>query len=86
MKSVITLNWCPPAAITYPSPALSIIKGYLQLVGYDVDIIYWNIISSDLIRGFFKNQINNINLYHMYFIYNYLAIHNKNTYCYTIVR
>ncbi len=43
-RKKIILNYLPPARIDSPSIALSILKSFLTLNGYDVEIKYWNIL------------------------------------------
>lgn len=50
----ILLNWFPPAFTDFPSPSLSILKGYLTKVGYESDIIYWNLILNDILNDIKK--------------------------------
>lgn len=45
----ILLNWFPPAFNRIPSPAMSILKGYLNQYGYETDVCYWNLILRDII-------------------------------------
>ena len=42
MKPKIILNCFPPVLTTQPSPALSILKSFMLVRGYHVDIKYWN--------------------------------------------
>lgn len=51
MKKII-LNCLPPASIEYPSPGLSILKSFLLKNGFETRIIYWNILTHDLLTGF----------------------------------
>lgn len=47
----ILLNWFPPAFNKIPSPAMSILKGYLNQYGYETDVCYWNLIFRDIIAS-----------------------------------
>jgi len=49
----ISLFWMPPAKDYLPSPAMTVLKQTLQKKGYDVQVIYWNILLEDLISKFF---------------------------------
>lgn len=51
MKKII-LNSLPPASIEYPSAGLSILKSFLLKNGFETRIIYWNILTYDLLNGF----------------------------------
>lgn len=52
----ILLNWFPPAFSMIPSPAMSVLKGYLKQYGYSVDILYWNFIMRDILSLFTKQE------------------------------
>ncbi|MDY4250770.1 radical SAM protein [Bacteroides pyogenes] len=47
----ILLNWFPPAFVKIPSPAMSVLKGYLNQFGYHADVCYWNLILRDMIHS-----------------------------------
>lgn len=47
----ILLNWFPPAFAKIPSPAMSVLKGYLNQFGYHADVCYWNLILHDMIHS-----------------------------------
>jgi radical SAM superfamily enzyme YgiQ (UPF0313 family) len=47
----ILLNWFPPAFKKIPSPAMSILKGYLNQYGYKSLVCYWNLIFKDIIQN-----------------------------------
>jgi len=38
----------PPAMVNLPSPAMSVLKRYLESCNYNVDVCYWNLILFDL--------------------------------------
>lgn len=57
MKQIF-LNWSPPAYIELPSPALSILKTYLERNTYKCKIVYWNVILYDLQKKFLKKNRN----------------------------
>lgn len=61
MKNKIILNWMPPAMIELPSPAMSILKRYLENHGLDVEIIYWNLLLHDLQKDFIWNPHHTLN-------------------------
>lgn len=44
MKKKILLNYLPPSETDMPSAALSIIKTFMQMQGYDTEIKYWNLL------------------------------------------
>ncbi len=48
-KPRIILHCLPPSVPDLPSPALSILKGFLTPHGYNVEVIYWNIYLKDLL-------------------------------------
>lgn len=52
----ILLNWFPPAFNMIPSPAMSILKGYLKQYGHNADILYWNFIMRDIILLFNRQE------------------------------
>lgn len=52
MKQEIILNCVPPFSVDSPSPALSVLHAYLQNNGYNVRVIYWNILLYDLENAF----------------------------------
>lgn len=52
MKKNILLNWLPPALEDSPSPSMSVLKKYLENNGYNVTVIYWNVILRDHIKAF----------------------------------
>lgn len=47
----ILLNWFPPAFNKIPSPAMSVLKGYLNQFGHKTDVYYWNLIMRDIISS-----------------------------------
>jgi len=78
MSKKIILNCSPPTEIKMPSPPLSALKSYLVQHGYDVKIIYWNILFYDLQKKFIltsKSLSDNQNALLLFL--NYLAIENK---------
>lgn len=78
MKNKIILNWMPPAMIELPSPAMSILKRYLENHGLDVEIIYWNLLLHDLQKDFIWNPHHTLNdKESLYLFYNYIAIKRK---------
>lgn len=60
MKRKILLNCLPPTDPFRPGYSLSVIKPYLQINHYNVDIKYWNIALRQVIEDFWFNQIGNI--------------------------
>lgn len=66
----------PPASINWPSPAMSILKGYLSFYNYDVEVEYWNLRFEELQSGFTWNSQDDTsdNASDIYLFYNYLAV------------
>lgn len=52
MNNKILLNWLPPSMESMPSPALSVLKPALQEAGFEVKIIYWNLILNNILKKF----------------------------------
>ena len=52
MKKKIILNCVPPTMENMPSPAFSVLKPELEKHGYNVDIIYWNVKFTDMLKSF----------------------------------
>lgn len=52
MNQEIILNCVPPCSVDSPSPAMSVLKAYLQNSNYKVNVIYWNLILFDLENQF----------------------------------
>ena len=74
----IILNWMPPASINWPSPAMSVLKGYLTYHHYNVDIEYWNLRLNELQYEFRWGEGNpSDNATNIYLLYNYLAVTRK---------
>ena len=75
----IILNWMPPASVNWPSPAMSILKGYLSYHQYDVEIEYWNLRFMELQSEFRwgSEQNSSDNAANIYLFYNYLAVYRK---------
>ncbi len=69
----ILLNWFPPAFTDVPSPSLSILKGYLKKIGYDSDIIYWNLILDDILNEIKKHSREESG-YEFYMLFPFLSI------------
>lgn len=55
MKKII-LNAVPPFACNIPSPALSILKAWLEKNNYEVSIIYWNLYFHKMQNDFIWNN------------------------------
>lgn len=55
MKKII-LNCLPPASIKWPSPALSILKAYLEKNNFEVSVLYWNLIFEPLILKYWWTE------------------------------
>jgi radical SAM superfamily enzyme YgiQ (UPF0313 family) len=58
----ILLNWLPPASIDSPSPALSILKSFLEVNHFKVEIKYWNILFHDLMTKYIDSNFEFISL------------------------
>src|SRR3989339_116593 len=58
----IILNYLPPATIYYPSSGLSILKSFLQLNNFQVDIKYWNFLLNSIITGELDEDIIDIEI------------------------
>lgn len=64
--------------IELPSPAMSILKRYLENHGFNVEIIYWNLLLHDLQKDFIWNPHHTLNdKESLYLFYNYIAIRRK---------
>ncbi len=61
MKKKVLLNCLPPANIEFPSPSLSILQGYLDEYGFNSEIIYWNLLTYDVLSGYSRNPHQEIN-------------------------
>jgi radical SAM superfamily enzyme YgiQ (UPF0313 family) len=80
MDAKVLLNWMPPASIAIPSPAMSVLKKYLESKGYDVDVYYWNFSLFKLQSKFIWDQeINSDDLTGLYIFYNYLCAKEPNS-------
>ncbi len=51
----LVLNYMPPAMINLPSPAFSVLKGFLAHHGYECKIINWNISINEVMTSFLRN-------------------------------
>lgn len=52
MKNKVLLNWLPPSLNNSPSPSMSVLKDYLDRHGYDVTVVYWNVLLENCIKSF----------------------------------
>lgn len=57
-KAKIILHYLPPSELVFPSPAFSILKGFLESEGFNVEVIYWNLLLKDLIYPYFSDYFN----------------------------
>lgn len=80
----IILNWGPPAHTAAPSPAMSILKSYLNFNGFDVDIHYWNLYLDNLYLRFLGTNTNDYTK--LLLFYNYLAIYKNDTQTYKRIK
>ncbi len=65
-KGKIVFHYLPPAVVEIPSPAFSILKSFLIRNGYEVEVIYWNILLNDLFVSIFDDYFNFKNEYSEY--------------------
>ena len=87
MKNKIILNWMPPAMTDLPSPAMSILKTYLENKGFEVKIIYWNILSNNLQKGFIWESKRRLDDQEAILIFsNYLAISRNDKQLYNKIK
>jgi len=56
MKPKILLNCFPPVSTVYPSLALSVLKSFLTVNGYEPDVKYWNIALKEFATKFFEGR------------------------------
>ena len=88
MKKII-LNWLPPSMTIMPSPPMSVLKAYLSAQGYNVSIIYWNIILKKLEKEFIWGTYTNnktIEFQDLLLLNNYLAIKHNDKEAYSRVK
>jgi len=65
----------PPALDKIPSPSMSILKKFLVSNGFEVDVIYWNLLLSKLQKEFvWAEDLIDKDLFSMYLLFNYLSI------------
>lgn len=83
-KKQVILGWAPPANVYMPSPAMSVLKAYLQNFGYNVRIEYWNLYLRKLQNEFMWSDgtLADEGAEHLLLYYNYLAIKHKDTCAY----
>lgn len=83
-KKQVILGWAPPANVYMPSPAMSVLKAYLQNFGYNVCIEYWNLYLRKLQNEFMWSDgtLADEGAEHLLLYYNYLAIKHKDTCAY----
>lgn len=82
MDKRIILNWLPPANIAWPSPSMSVLKSFLcRKGGYDVQVIYWNIILRDLQDEYSFGEIASIDqeIVDLSIFYAYIAYKNNDS-------
>lgn len=85
MKQDIIFNYVPPAYLSMPAAAFSVLKSYLKARGVIANVYYWNFKLAELQANFLwsenidilENETNNLLLF-----YNYLSIkeNDKSTY------
>lgn len=86
MKKIL-LNSVPPVLENTPSPALSVLKNYLEANGYYVDIKYWNLFLYDQLRAFFNFQdlVLKDNLMKLLPFFSYIAIQKSDQSVFKII-
>ncbi|MFT4071269.1 MAG: radical SAM protein [Dysgonamonadaceae bacterium] len=79
MKRVVILHACPPVQTNIPLASLTILKSFLVKNGFDVKIVYWNLIFKDLQSNFSFQKVNieGYSVYSELLFLNYLAISKK---------
>lgn len=74
----IVFHCSPPAYLILPSPALSVLKGYLNHYGYRSDVIYWNLLFYNIQKKFiFTNKSLTQHPNPLLVFVNYIAIESK---------
>ena len=74
----IIFHYSPPAFINIPSPSLSILKGFLDMHGYESKVIYWNILFYEMQKHFLLVNVNLRNDQDSLLLFlNYIAYENK---------
>lgn len=58
----IILTHLPPASVMYPSPALSILKSFMNTNGFDTEIQYWNFALNGIISGDRETELEDIEM------------------------
>lgn len=89
MNKKIILNWLPPSMIHLPSPAMSVLKRFLESNGYKVDVIYWNIKLLHLEQEFLWLNKDNTAFsedYSELLFLNYIAVKSKDQEAYAKVK
>lgn len=87
-KKQIIFGWAPPANVYMPSPAMSVLKAYLQNFEYKVCIEYWNLYLRKLQNEFMwsDGSLTDEGTEHLLLYYNYLAIKENDTDVYNRVK
>lgn len=76
MKKIF-LHWSPPAFLALPSPALSLLKSFLETNGYKCQVIYWNRIFYNIQQQFLLKNTSLIHDKDPLLLYlNYIAFEN----------
>lgn len=73
----IILNWGIPAIPSFPSPAMSVLKSQLNQYGYEVKVVYWNLILKPVITHYWgddKEEYTDHLVYYLSPLYAYLAV------------
>lgn len=55
----IILNYLPPSRPDMPSISLSVLKSFMKNQGYEIEIIYWNVLFKELFSKFYKERKSN---------------------------
>lgn len=70
-KKRVLLNWLPPAKSSFPSPAMTVLKGALAKRGTECTIVYWNIILEDIMQEYYLgldiDNLSDLNLLSIFF-------------------
>ena len=88
MKKII-LNWLPPSMNNMPSPAMSVLKKTLISNGYEVEVVYWNLLLLKMEQEFLWLPASSSEISEDYaelLFLNFLAINKKDKNAYAKVK
>ena len=78
MINNLILNCLPPSSTKWASPAMSILKAFMESNGYKTKVIYWNIIFDQYIKDFYKmNASIHDDVQFIIPFFNYLNVQHK---------